>query len=255
MGYYADLIKAKQNAKEEKDNGKVFETWDEAIKWIESQGYEVDSVNRTRPSKWVICYKGEYEYEVEFAKLTYRGGEVNYEVMGRISKTGPRNSKEEKDNESTVEKFDHYGSNIEIIKTDSGNFRYRVSKKGKFKESMSVSTRAEAMRDAIKDAETWANSKEEKDNSLIGLFEPLRPKDEKTVKEYIRQVKNFIRQCEAKSERSDYAKDYRDLNKRSAESYKKEVEKAERWLSENHNSDEEKGYYAKLAEEKASRKH
>lgn len=99
------------------------------------------------------------------------------------------------------------------------------------------------------------NSKEEKDNSLIGLFEDLRPKDEKTVKEYIRQVKNFIRQCEAKSERSDYAKDYRDLNKRAAESYKKDVEKAERWLSEHHNSKEEKGYYAKLAEEKTSRKH
>jgi hypothetical protein len=199
---------------------------------------------------------------------------------------------------------------------------------------MSVSTRSEAMRDAIKDAETWANEKEEKDNdsqviergtikgveyfiekvtetvkyprpfeqvryvgklkkdgrvvnytprheridtckraleelakeykensaeekdnSLIGLFDDLRPKDEKTVKEYIRQVKNFIRQCEAKSERSDYAKDYRDLNKRAAESYKKDVEKAERWLSEHRNSDEEKGYYAKLAEEKASRKH
>lgn len=96
--------------------------------------------------------------------------------------------------------------------------------------------------------------KEEKDNSLIGLFEELRPKDEKTVKEYIRQVKNFIRQCEAKSERSDYAKDYRDLNKRAAESYKKDVEKAERWLSEHRNSDEEEGYYAKLVEEKASKK-
>ena len=99
------------------------------------------------------------------------------------------------------------------------------------------------------------NAKEEKDNSLIGLFDDLRPKDEKTVKEYIRQVKNFIRQCEAKSERSDYAKDYRDLNKRAAESYKKDVETAERWLSEHRNSDEEKGYYAKLAEEKSSRKH
>lgn len=96
----------------------------------------------------------------------------------------------------------------------------------------------------------FRNEKEEKDNSLIGLFEDLRQKDEKTVKEYIRQVKNFIRQCEAKSERSDYAKDYRDLNKRAAESFKKDVEKAERWLSEHRNSDEEKGYYAKLAEEK-----
>lgn len=75
-----------------------------------------------------------------------------------------QNAKEEKDNESIVEKFDHYGTKIEIVKTDSGKFRFRVSKKGNFKESMTVSTLSEARRDAIKQAEIWANEKEEKEN-------------------------------------------------------------------------------------------
>ena len=108
-----------------------------------------------------------------------------------------QNAKEEKENESTVEKFDHYGSKIEIIKTDSGNFRYRVSKKGKFKESMSVSTRSEAMRDAIKDAETWANEKEEKDNDDSAYVRAIK-KAERIIDRLLQtreetDARNFLR--------------------------------------------------------------
>lgn len=182
----------KKNSKEEKDNGKVFETWDEAIKWLESQGYEVDSVNRTRPSKWVICYKGGYEYEVEFAKLTYRGGEVNYEVMGRISEVGPKrnskdNEKEEKDNEAP----------------EIATARRKALQK---------------LEDAQKKANWYG------DTTMQKLKHDLTYADEETLLDLVEVLDRYLPKFEAK-------------------------------VKSFGNSNEEKGYYAKLAEEKASRKH
>lgn len=52
-------------------------TWEELIKFIESSGYEVDSINRRNPSQWITAYKDDNEYEIEINK--YFDG--TYEVI------------------------------------------------------------------------------------------------------------------------------------------------------------------------------
>lgn len=357
MGYYADLIKQKQ----EKRNsyGKRIETVGYCDIYEDSNGYfvlvkdgriikkgyhtkeeaERDARRVRSKSELVKIAKDFYFYDkwtkqhiADSLKRTELGI-TDEEIRKILDEAGIRNSKEEKENESTVEKFDHYGSKIEIIKTDSGNFRYRISKKGNFKESMSVSTRSEAMRDAIKQAETWANEKEEKDNqkfssieqafayiekqgyeierrdwhkrnplqwewlpvkkdgrsSQIEFFKDLdeyghftgkvdayvnakEEKDNGRIEEMYREIQELKKKGLSSMDIDKYyaAINYRKTAEQYLAEYKKtkntdykyaaegQLRKAEQLEKEYkkhlHNADE-KGYYAKLAEEKASRKH
>lgn len=255
MGYYADLIKQKQEKRNFRadplgfgptvvgmgtpDDYKAKFKVGDKVKFYSGEGVIVKG-----PIKMRFSLTPTYHIKVT------KGKEAGREVS-RYEEELKKNSKEERDNDSE-------GRLMEIAEKVLREYPESTKSYAKFEDRFLTKAGWGYNPSKVKTIkEIWervANSKEEKDNSLIGLFEELRPKDEKTVKEYIRQVKNFIRQCEAKSERSDYAKDYRDLNKRAAESYKKDVEKAERWLSEHRNSDEEKGYYAKLAAEKQERK-
>lgn len=51
--------------------------WAELIEEIESEGYEVDSADKHRPSQWITAYKNENEYEIEVNK--YSDG--TYEIV------------------------------------------------------------------------------------------------------------------------------------------------------------------------------
>ena len=188
---YADRL----NSKEEKENGKVFETWDDVVRGLEQQGYEVDSINRSRYSKWVTCYKGGDEYEVEFARLTYRDGETNYEMMGRISKVGPkRNEKEETENASEAD--------------------------------------------------------------IRAMYSQIQELKKKGIKG--ENIDKFYAAVNYRAAAEEHRKKYKQTGQ---EAYKIAAEKADRqadqWIKEINRSirnEKEKGYYAKLAEEKASRK-
>lgn len=51
--------------------------WVELIEEIESEGYEVDSADRHRPSQWITAYKNENEYEIEVNKCS----DGTYEIV------------------------------------------------------------------------------------------------------------------------------------------------------------------------------
>lgn len=51
--------------------------WEELIEEIESEGYEVDSVDKHNPGQWIIAYKNGNEYEIEVNK--YSDG--TYEIV------------------------------------------------------------------------------------------------------------------------------------------------------------------------------
>ena len=42
--------------------------WEELIEEIESEGYEVDSVDKHNPGQWIIAYKNGNEYEIEVTR-------------------------------------------------------------------------------------------------------------------------------------------------------------------------------------------
>ena len=74
-----------------------------------------------------------------------------------------KNSKEEKDNDKVVEKYSKHGATIEIIQTESGKYRYRITKNGKGHETFTVETTVSAAkREAEDDAKNLQNEKEEK---------------------------------------------------------------------------------------------
>ena len=210
MGYYADLIKQKQEKRNSAEShlkgliGKKFKRDTDLERAVNSSIYtEISDWSHPR---MVVFDK--YTDE-KYILTTEDNNQYGKDKEFWISKVQKANSKEEKDNESTVEKFDHYGSKIEIIKTDSGNFRYRVSKKGKFKESMSVSTRSEAMRDAIKDAETWANEKEEGYYAKLAEEKAERNND-KTISLY---GKNYSFGSDRQKNQQEFKKAQDDFNR------------------------------------------
>lgn len=282
MGYYADLIKQKQ----ENQNANVFPVpgtvrelktraeverymfeqrreVDKCISWMESTKKKIQEIEK-EPKPHSIGWAERLRSAQGSYKQYKRWMEMHEDFAARAedwlskNRNSKDNEKEEKDNESTVEKFDHYGSKIEIIKTDSGKFRFRVSKKGNFKESMTVSTLSEARRDAIKQAETWANEKEEKDNGRIEeMYREIQELKKKglsstDIDKYYAAI-NYRKTAEQYM--SEFKKTKNTDYKYAAEGQLRKAEQLEREYKKHlHNSDEEKGYYAKLAEEKAERK-
>lgn len=147
MNYYEKIIQEKKNSKYHYkliDEGYLGILKDEGQhKWTVQSWYGTNLLDEQR----VIGPKSKAE----------SAGERNIRSFEQRHKT---NSKEEKDNESVVERYAHNGAVIEIIKTDSGKFRSRISKKGKTEETMTVSgTRMEAKRDAEETADTMHNEK------------------------------------------------------------------------------------------------
>lgn len=157
----------------------------------------------------------------------------------------------EKRNDNVVEKYSHNGAVIEIIKTDSGKFRSRISKKGKTEETMTVSgTRMEAMRDAEASADRL-NSKEEKDNANFhylgktfsvtsGNFQQVRQQVQKAYWDKVKELEVKLRSAQG-AEEQRIEKELREIR----EGYKETMEEFDRF-----NNSKEQSYYAKLAEEK-----
>ena len=215
MGYYADLIKEKRNAK-----------------------YSYNLVKKGE-DKWVIQtkYGGKTVDEQEFygtEEAAKRKGENNVRYFES------RNSKEEKDNDKVVEKYTRNSAEIEILETESGNYRSRVHKGGTTKE---ITTTAKSISEARKDAEEYArtmgNEKEETEDK-----ENASAEDSEKIKRQIVSVEAYLK------DRLEWQKS---VNK-EVEGCQRELARLKKMLGNNNSKEEEKGYYAKLAEEKVSKK-
>lgn len=273
MGYYADLIKEKQNAKPFYTlQGRELKTRSEVERYISDLEKE---------EREYFSYLRSYERKLEEAKNEPKPHSIGW--ADRISKytdqiksykrsiertdnwkskakewlSQNRNSKEEKDNDKVVEKYSKYGATIEIIQTDSGKYRYRVSKNGKGHETFTVETSISAAeREAEYAAKNLQNEKEETENASEADIRAMYAQIQELKKKGIKgeNIDKFYAAVNYREAAEQHRKKYKETGEIG---YKWAAERADKqadqWVAEIKRSmrnEKEKGYYAKLIEEK-----
>ena len=244
MGYYADLI----NEKKEKQNKVVKRGTFKSGNWWISQ--ETAWPNR-------IVYSAHAEYTSGPYKGEHHGTDSFDSLEKAESYVKRLNSKEEKDNDKVVEKYSKYGATIEIIQTDSGKYRYRVSKNGKGHETFTVETSISAAeREAEYAAKNLQNEKEETENAseadIRAMYAQIQELKRKGIKG--ENIDKFYAAVNYREAAEQHRKKYKETGEIG---YKWAAERADKqadqWVAEIKRSmrnEKEKGYYAKLIEEK-----
>lgn len=260
MGYYADLIKEKKDKQNFRDP-----LFTKVVGVGTPDDYKAkfkkgDKVKLKGSNDEGIIVEGPIKMRASLTP-TYRIKLTDGKVVGRYEEELKKNSKEEKDNDKVVEKYTKDGAEIEIIKTDSGSYKAKVYKDGITKEIATVTTSlSEAKHTAELYSKKMQNEKEETENAseadIRAMYSQIQELKKKGIKG--ENIDKFYAAVNYRAAAEEHRKKYKQTGQ---EGYRIAAEKADRqadqWIKEINRSirnEKEKGYYAKLAEEKASRK-
>lgn len=253
MGYYADLIKEKK----EKQNSQYYTIEAFGNDYHVSTLAECDRVLAEVRRVFEIAKRQAHDRLTELQDEFTKFGRELSKIERQIDASN-KNSKEEKDNASVQDRFRYKGCMITILKKGENQYTFSVEQNGHEEgTNATYPTQDKAESEAKREIEVNWNEKEEKNNGRIEEMyreiQELKKKGlssldidkyyaainyRKTAEQYLAEFK--------KTKNTDY--------KYAAEGQLRKAEQLEREYKKHlHNSDE-KGYYAKLAEEKASKK-
>ena len=245
--YEEELAKnSKDNSKEEKDNDS------------ESRLMEIaEKVLREYPEST----KSYAKFEDRF--LTKAGWGYNPSKVKTIKEIWERvaNSKEEKDNASIQDRFRYKGCMITILKKGENQYTFTIEQNGREEGTNKVyPSQDKAEREAKREVEVNWNEKEETENAseadIRAMYSQIQELKKKGIKG--ENIDKFYAAVNYRAAAEEHRKKYKQTGQ---EAYKIAAEKADRqadqWIKEINRSirnEKEKGYYAKLAEEKQERK-
>ena len=264
MGYYADLIKEKK----EKKNG-LGSRHGNVVKEFKYKGCDIAILRGYSSGPYdgtssygADVYKGDLRLGLDDIFYSQARAEADAKLaVDMFLRSHKNNSKEEKDNASVQDKFRHKGCMITILKKGENQYTFTIEQNGREEGTNKVyPSQDKAEREAKREVEVNWNEKEETENAseadIRAMYSQIQELKKKGIKG--ENIDKFYAAVNYRAAAEEHRKKYKQTGQ---EAYKIAAEKADRqadqWIKEINRSirnEKEKGYYAKLAEEKQERK-